>query len=181
MKNLVKGTKDFPKPGVVYWDFTPLLTDPITRKEMIQKIAHHFKNKGISTIACIESKGFILGSLLANAMELPMVLIRKPGLTPGAVHSHSFVKEYGEATYEMAENRLNREDRVLVVYDILAGPGATQAAIKLIQQSGAQVLGCAYTVELSYLHGREHLHGLDVYSLVSIQQEEKDAVLNHQF
>lgn len=178
-KPYVKGTENFPKPGIVYWDFTPLLADPEMRAKAIEAFCEHFKDSGYTHIAAIEAKGFILGSLLAHEMHLPLVLVRKPGLTPGQVVSESFVKEYGTSTYEMAKDRIAPKSKVLLVYDILAGPGASLAAVNLIQESGAKVLGCAYVIELTYLSGREQLPGLDVFSLVKIYEDERDGIRSH--
>lgn len=178
-RQYIQGTNHFPKPDVVYWDFTGLLTDPEARKKAIHEICDHFKNKGLTHIAAIEAKGFILGSLLAHEMNLPLFLVRKPGLIPGSVINHSFDKEYGTGAYEMAKRTLSSDSKVLIVYDILAGPGATLAAAKLIQESGGNVEGCAYVVELSYLSAREKLKGMDVYSLVKINEKERDAIRSH--
>lgn len=170
-QKFIESFKNFPKQGVVYWDFTPLLKDPKAFMHAIQDIMQHFKGKGISKIAAIESKGFLLGSALACAMQKPLVLIRKPGLTPGEVLSEKFEKEYGFGEYQIKKGQFCKSDKVLIVYDILAGPGATQAAINIIEKSGAKVAGCAYVIELAYLKGRESLQKYDLFSLVKIKNK----------
>lgn len=177
-KPYVKGVDHFPKENVVYWDFTPLLTEPSVRKEAIKAILEHYKDTAFTHVVAIEAKGFIIGSLLAHELHLPLVLVRKPGLTPKPVLSQSFVKEYGTAAYEIAEGRLNPGNRVLLVYDILAGPGATFAAVHLIRSAGAEVIGCAYVVELTYLQANEQLKEFDVYSLIKIDANDRDAIRN---
>ena len=172
----VRGTNHFPKQDVVYWDFTPLIAEPDIRTKAVQKILDHFEGKQFTHIAAIEAKGFSIGSMVAHELHLPMVLVRKPGLIPGKILSEGFVKEYGTGVYEMAEGRLSAGNRVLIVYDILAAAGATEAAIKLIEKQGATVEGCAYVIELMYLNAREHLPGLDICSLVQIHECEKNAI-----
>lgn len=162
---------DFPKEGVLFWDFTPLLENPAIFKQAITDIINHFKNKGITKIAAIESKGFTIGSALAYAWKRPMVLIRKPGLIPGKVESEQFVKEYGKGEYQLKEGSFDKNDKVLITYDIMAGPGASRAAINLVERSGARVVGCTYVIELEYLKGRESLEGYDLFSLVRIKDK----------
>lgn len=164
--------QDFPKPGVIYWDFTPLISNPLLFKQSIIAIRNHFQNCNINKIAIVEAKGFIIGSALAFAMNLPLICVRKPGLTPGIVFSEKFEKEYGFGEYQIKKGVVSKRDRVLIVYDILAGSGPTQAAIHLIEKSGGTVAGCAYVIELEYLHGREKLTGYNLYSLVKITKRE---------
>lgn len=167
----VKSFQDFPKQGVVYWDFTPLLDNPEAFKQAIRDIIQHFSGKGITKIAAIESKGFTIGSAIAYAMQKPLVLIRKPGLTPGETVSEEFVKEYGKGEYQIKKGAFQESDTVLIIYDIMAGPGATQAAISLVESAGAKVAGCAYVIELEYLNGREALANYDLFSLVKIKEK----------
>ncbi len=175
----VRGSNHFPKQDVVYWDFTELIAEPDVRSKAIQAVLDHFSDRDFTHVAAIEAKGFTIGSLLGHALHLPILLIRKPGLIPGRILSESFVKEYGTGTYEMAENRLPSKSRVLLVYDILAEAGATQAAIRLIERQGALVHGCAYIIELLYLNARQNLSGLNLFSLIQIDENEKNALQNH--
>lgn len=170
----IRSYPDFPKSGVLFWDFVPLLLAPQAFKQAIRNIKNHFENKTITHIAAIEAKGFTIGSALAYEMELPLVLIRKPGRTPGEVVKTSFTKEYGQGEYHLKAHSLNECDRVLVVYDILAGAGATQAAIELVESQGAEVEGCAYIIELAYLSGRESLCPYDLFSLVKIEKTDAE-------
>jgi len=163
--------KDFPKEGILFWDFTPLLLNPNKLKQALAEIKNHFKGKEITKIAAVEAKGFTIGSALAYEMEKPLMLVRKSNLIPGKVLSEKFVKEYGEGEYQIKENLLNENDKVLIIYDIMAGPGATKAAINLIEKTGAKVVGCAYVIELEYLHGREELENYDLFSLVKIKEK----------
>lgn len=167
-ENYIRSHEDFPKPGVQFWDFVPLLASPIAFKEAINKIREHYQEQNISHIIAIEAKGFTLGAALAYAMELPLMLIRKPGLIPGNVAKATFIKEYGNGEYQLKTDSLPPNSRVLIVYDILAGSGASQAAIELIEQQAAIVAGCAYVIELEYLAGRQSLQNYNLFSLVKI-------------
>ena len=167
----IESYKDFPKKGVVYRDFTKILGGPEALKRVIKDIEDYFVDKGITKIAAIEAKGFTIGTALAYKMSLPLVLIRKPHLTPGKVLSEKFVKEYGTGEYQIKKGTFAYSDKVLIVYDIMAGGGATMAAIRLVEKSKAKVLGCAYIIELEYLKGREQLMGYDLFSLVKIKNK----------
>jgi adenine phosphoribosyltransferase len=169
-KNYIQSHLDFPKPGVLFWDFSPLLASPDAFASAIQEIASHYREQRITKIAAIEAKGFTIGSALAHFMRIPLQLVRKPGLIPGEVDHAKFVKEYGFGEYQVKSNSFSSEDRVLVVYDIMAGPGASRAALQLIESQGARVVGCSYIVELEYLRGREELPGYDLFSLVKIKE-----------
>ncbi len=163
--------KDFPKPGVVYWDFTYLLKEPFVRSAAISAFVNHFQHKNVTKVAAVESKGFTIGALIAERLNLPLILIRKPSLIPGDTHTASFVKEYGIGTYEIKADACTAADSVLIIYDIMAGAGATQAATTLMRQTGATVAGCGFVVELEYLHGREQLEDVDIFSLVKVAKK----------
>lgn len=175
MKNkyfeFIESFKDFPKKDVVFWDFTPLLENPNVFKEAILDIKQHFEDKKITKIVAIEAKGFTIASALAYEIKVPLVLIRKPGLIPGKVNSEEFEKEYGKGEYQIKEGVVNSDDNVLVVYDIMAGSGATKAAINLVEKQGAKVVGCSYVIELEYLEGRDDLQDYDIFSLVKISEK----------
>lgn len=169
---LISHYADFPKKDVMYHDFTPLLMDVGAFRDCIKEIANHFRHMTITKIVAVESKGFIIGSALAYALSKPLVLIRKPGLIPGKTLRERFIKEYGEAEYQLKEGFLGKWDAVLIVYDIMAGSGATKAAINLVEKTGAKVAGCAYIIELEYLFGREVLKGYEMFSLIKIGVKE---------
>ena len=156
---------------MIFWDFTPLLENPKVFKEAISDIKKHYQSKKITKIAAIESKGFTIGTALAMDMEKPLCLIRKPNLIPGAIISRKFEKEYGFGEYNIKKDAFKKGDHVLIVYDIFAGPGATKAAIELIEETGATVVGCTFVIELLYLGGHESLAGYDMFSLVKIEEK----------
>ena len=167
----IESFRDFPKDGVIFWDFTPLTDNPELFNKAIDDIAEHFSNKNITKIAAVESKGFVIGSALAYKLKKPLILIRKPGLIPGRILSETFTKEYGQGEYQMKEGVLDKSDNVLIVYDIMAGSGASGAAINLVEKTTAAVAGCAFVVELEYLGGREKLSKYDIFSLVKIKNK----------
>ncbi len=172
-RRLIHSVRDFPKAGVVYFDFTPILSDPAAFRQAVSDIIGHFREKQVTRIAAIEAKGFTLGSALAYEWEKPLILIRKPELTPGAVDSEKFEKEYGFGEYQLKAGLVGADDSVLIIYDIMAGAGATKAAINLISRCGARVAGCAYVIELEYLGGRDSLPDIDVFSLVKISSKQE--------
>lgn len=161
----------FPKAGVVYFDFTPILANPQVFRAAVQAVTNHFGGKEITKIAAIEAKGFTIGAAIAYEMEKPLVLIRKPELVPGEVDREKFEKEYGFAEYQIKKGQFCANDRVLIIYDIMAGAGATQAAINLVERAEAKVVGCAFVIELAYLGGREKLPSLDIFSLATIEED----------
>jgi len=170
-KELVRSYKDFPKKGVVFWDFTYLLRDIEARREAIFEMLEFLKNKGIEKIAAVEAKGFTLGSILAYEMNLPLILIRKPNLIPDDIYSETFIKEYGVGEYQIKRDAIEKDEKVAVVYDIMAGSSASLAAINLIERCGGKVGGLIYVTELEYLQGRKDLRDYDVFSLVKVAEK----------
>lgn len=170
-KEYVKSYKDFPRKDVLFWDFTYLLKDVNARKTAIEEIKDFLKDKKVDKIAAIESKGFTIGAMLAYELDLPLVLIRKPNLIPGEYYSESFVKEYGTGEYQIKKDAIQKEENVIIVYDIMAGSRASQAGINLVEKCGGNVAGIAFITELEYLNGRENLKEYDIFSLVKVKEK----------
>ena len=170
-KKFVRSYKDFPKEGVLFWDFTYLLKDVEARKSAINQMKEFLKDKKVDKIAAIESKGFTIGSMLAYELNLPLILIRKPNLIPGKYYSEIFVKEYGTAEYQIKDDAIEKDENVVIVYDIMAGSGASKAGINLVEKSGGKMAGLIYITELEYLKGRENLKGYDIFSLVKVKEK----------
>lgn len=170
-KNFVRSYKDFPKKDVLFWDFTYLLKDVNARKNAINEIKEFLKDKKIDKIVAIESKGFTIGSIIAYELNLPLVLIRKPNLIPGNFYSETFVKEYGTAEYQIKEDSIENGENVAIVYDIMAGSGASKAAINLVEKCGGKANALVYITELEYLNGREDLKDYDIFSLVKVSEK----------
>lgn len=164
-KELVKDVPHFPREGIVFKDITPLLESGPAFKDLI----HHMSSlvpKDVTKIVSIESRGFILGSALAAHTGRGLVLCRKPGKLPRETISATYQLEYGQDSLELHKSSLSREDRVLIVDDVLATGGTAQAATHLCESAGAKVSGLMFLVELDFLKGRSKLSGANVQSIL---------------
>jgi adenine phosphoribosyltransferase len=165
IKSFVRDVPDFPKPGILFRDITPLLASPPEFAEAIRKMAAQWAFEHIQAIAALDARGFVFGTALAMHIRLPLVLIRKKDKLPGATFSQSYDLEYGSSTIEMSVGAVDRGNRVLVVDDLLATGGTAKAACSLIKKAGGTVVGCAFVIELTDLPGRQVLQGVTVKSL----------------
>jgi adenine phosphoribosyltransferase len=165
--SFIRDVPDFPKPGIVFKDITPILGDPGAMARITGAFEKEFEAAKPTRIVGIESRGFIFGSLLAAQLNLPFTPVRKPGKLPYDKISVSYTLEYGEGTLEMHSDGVGRDDRVLIVDDLLATGGTAAAACELVEQVGAQVAGVGFVIELSFLDGRERLKGQNIVSLVT--------------
>lgn len=165
----IRDVHDFPIPGIVFKDITPLMMNPLLSIEMLEEMAQQVQNYGITKIAGIESRGFLLGYPLAMKLKLPFVLIRKKGKLPYHKITQSYVLEYGLAEIEMHEDAVNENDMVLVHDDLLATGGSAEAAANLITRQGAKIAGFSFIIELSFLNGRQKLTPFtnNIFNLVS--------------
>jgi len=170
-KKYVKSYKDFPKKDVMFWDFTYLLKAPEAREKAVAEMKDFLEKKKVDKIAAIESKGFTIGSILAYELNLPLVLIRKPNLIPGNYYSETFIKEYGIAEYQIKDDAIEDGENVAIIYDIMAGSGASKAGINLVKKCGGNIVGLVYVTELEYLNGRDELKGYDIFSLVKVGEK----------
>jgi len=156
---------DFPKPGILFKDITPVLADPELMQDLMAYWAQELKDQGITHIAGIESRGFLFGAPLALTLSLPMVIIRKPGKLPRPTRKVTFDLEYGQDELHIHEDALDSNAKVLIVDDLLATGGTARAAAELIEGCGATVHGFLFLVELAFLNGREALAPHDVRAL----------------
>lgn len=166
LKKLIRDVPDFPKPGIVFKDITPLLSDSKAFHALTERMCA-LVPEGTTKLAAIESRGFILGSAMAMKLEIGMVLIRKPGKLPYATLSHSYALEYGKDTLQIHVDALSAGDRVCIVDDVLATGGTAQAAEILCAETGAKISGFALLMELGFLEGRAKLKS-PVHSLISL-------------
>jgi len=171
LKTLIRDVPDFPKPGIVFKDITPLLLHPEALSSACDQIARHFRRKLVEKVLAVEARGFIFAALVAERLRAGLIPVRKPGKLPHETVSVSYSLEYGTDTLEMHRDAIAPRDRVLVVDDVLATGGTVQACCDLIEKMKGQVVGCAFVIELSFLKGREKLKGREVLSLI---QYEKD-------
>jgi adenine phosphoribosyltransferase len=162
----IRDIPDFPKPGIIFKDITPLMKDPAAMRLAIHQLLHPFLGESISAVAGMEARGFIFGSLVAWELGVGFVPLRKPGKLPHDTHSTSYDLEYGSATLEVHRDALGKGDRVLLIDDVLATGGTAAASCQLIEELGAEVIGCAFVIELDFLNGRSRLANRVVHSLL---------------
>ncbi|WDE96862.1 adenine phosphoribosyltransferase [Lentisphaera profundi] len=157
---------DFPSPGIIFKDISPLLANPQKFTEVIDAMAKIIEDQSIDFLLGIDSRGFIFASALAQKLKIGMVMARKPGKLPGEVVSQSYDLEYGSATLEIQKDAFEAGDRILVIDDVLATGGTARAASDLVEKMGAHTAGYLFFVELEFLNGRQVLNADSVNSLV---------------
>ncbi len=166
LKALIREVPDFPKAGILFYDITTLLKDPLGLKGVIDGLKEHYQDSGASLVIGIEARGFIFAPALAYALGAGFVPVRKPKKLPGERLSISYDLEYGTDTLEVHTGAIAPGQRVLIVDDLLATGGTARATARLVEQSGGVVAGLGFVVELAFLHGRDKLAGHDVFSLM---------------
>ncbi len=166
LKDLIRDVPDFPVPGILFRDVTPLLRDPRGLREVVERLAEELRGVEVDAVAGIESRGFIFGAPLAMALGAGFVPIRKPGKLPAEKIRREYALEYGTSTLEMHADAVCPGERVLVVDDLLATGGTALASVRLVEELGGVVAAAAFVIELSFLHGRRALAGHDVRSLI---------------
>jgi len=162
----IRDIPDFPRPGIVFKDITPLVKDPASLRRAVHALLHPFAGEPLTAVAGMEARGFIFGALAAWELGIGFVPLRKPGKLPYDVQAISYDLEYGCAALEVHVDALQRGDRVLLVDDLLATGGTAAASCALVERLGAEVAACAFVVELDALGGRARLDGYRVHSLV---------------
>ena len=157
LRRFVRDVPDFPKPGILFRDVTPLLANPRAFRAAVDTLAAPFRGDKVDRVLGIESRGFILGAPVALALGAGLVIVRKKGKLPWRTVSASYELEYGTDTVEMHVDAVEAGQRVLVVDDLIATGGTAAAAVRLAQEAKADVVGCAFLIELQALGGRERL------------------------
>jgi adenine phosphoribosyltransferase len=155
----IRDVPDFPKPGILFKDITPLLLDPRAFRQAIELMTTPFRGAQVTRVVSIESRGFLLGAPIALTLEAGLVPIRKPGKLPAARGRVEYALEYGTDALEMHRDAVAAGDRVLIVDDVLATGGTAGAAAKLVRTHRAEVVGFTFLIELDFLKGRERLQG----------------------
>jgi adenine phosphoribosyltransferase len=166
LKAYVRDIPDFPKPGILFKDITPLLASPGAFRHAVNLLSERFRGRAVDAIAAAEARGFLFAAPLALELHKPLVPLRKPGKLPYQTHSYAYDLEYGSAELHVHIDAITSGARVLLVDDLLATGGTMQAACQLVEKAGGQVAGCAFLVELSFLKGRERLAPHEVFSLI---------------
>jgi adenine phosphoribosyltransferase len=167
IKSLIVDVPDFPKPGIVFKDITPVLASPAAFKAATDQLAEHAARMKCDAVLAIESRGFIIGAPVAQRLGLPMHLVRKRGKLPRAAITVRYELEYGFDHLEMHSEAIRRGGRYLIVDDVIATGGTAAAVASVVTQQGASVAACLFLIELTFLAGREKLGGLPVVSLIS--------------
>ena len=169
LKDSIRTIPDFPKPGIMYRDITTLLTNRKALKQSIADLAAPYKEMNIDNVAGIEARGFIFGTAVAYELGAGFVPIRKKGKLPFDTYEQDYELEYGQDTIEMHADSIRKGERVLVVDDLIATGGTAEAAIKLIQKTGAEIVGAAFVVDLPDLGGLKRITdmGVPVTALVA--------------
>jgi adenine phosphoribosyltransferase len=166
LKAKIRHVPDFPKPGILFYDITTLLSDPQGFRDTVDALAAPYMGEDIDQVVGIESRGFILGAAVAATLGCGFVPIRKPGKLPAATHKEDYNLEYGTDALEIHRDALGNSPRVLIVDDVLATGGTARAAIDLVKKAGGTIIGAAFLIELDFLKGRDKLDGEPVYSVL---------------
>lgn len=167
LKRYIRDIPDFPKPGILFRDITPLLREPVAFRAAISRLADHYRGKEIDVVVAAEARGFIFAAPLALELNAGFVPVRKPGKLPYERHSFQYDLEYGSDTLEMHVDGLDGKRNVLLVDDLLATGGTIEACCRLVEHSGARVAGCAFVIELAALGGRKRIAQYDTFSLLT--------------
>lgn len=166
LKNFIRDVPDFPKPGIIFKDITPLLRDHSALKKSIDLMAKKYKKDKIDYVVAVEARGFIFGTALAYKLGAGFIPIRKRGKLPYKTKSISYQLEYGTDNLEIHEDAIMPNSRVLVVDDLLATGGTVKAVTSLLREQNANIIGIACLVELKFLKGKDQLTDFPLYSLI---------------
>jgi adenine phosphoribosyltransferase len=166
IKARVRDVPDFPEPGIVFKDITPVLADPIAFSTIIDLIVVHFGRGNVDKVVGIEARGFILAAPVAYHFGAGVVPVRKAGKLPSQTVAEEYSLEYGTATLELHSDAVNPGERVLIVDDVLATGGTAKAAASLVQRIGGKICGIACLIELDFLGGREKVPEYDLFTLI---------------
>jgi adenine phosphoribosyltransferase len=166
LKSKIRHVPDFPKPGILFYDITTLLGDPAGLRDTIDALSSPYAGAGIERVVGIESRGFILASAIADRLGAGFVPIRKPGKLPAPCVRESYALEYGTDAVEIHSDAISPGQRVLIVDDVLATGGTARAATNLVARLGGAIHAVAFLIELTFLHGREKLEDVPVFSVV---------------
>ena len=157
LKSLIRDVPDFPKPGVVFKDITPLLAHPAARRQVVEAIAKHYRGSRIDALAATEARGFIFGALLAQELDIPFIPVRKSGKLPYKKICEEYDLEYGRAAIEMHTDAVKEGWRVLVHDDLLATGGTSSATARMIESQQGKIAGFSFIINLGFLEGEKLL------------------------
>ena len=167
LRDLIRDIPDFPKPGIVFKDITPLLRDEAGLSLAVEYLTQPFRRDHVDIVVGAESRGFIFGTAVARNLSAGFVPIRKPGRLPHKIRSEEYALEYGTDKVEIHEDAVQPGDRVLMVDDVLATGGTMAACCRLVEALGGEIVGCAFLIELAFLNGRAQLTRFPIHSILS--------------
>jgi adenine phosphoribosyltransferase len=165
LRSHIRDIPDFPKPGIVFKDITPLLANAAAFRGTVDRFVERFRGR-VDVVLGIESRGFIIGAAVAYGLDTGIALVRKPGKLPHQTYAARYELEYGSDALEIHHDAFAGGSRVLVVDDLLATGGTVSAAVQLVERCGGTVVACAFVIELGFLGGRRRLAGREVFSLI---------------
>lgn len=169
LKQFIRDIPDFPQPGILFRDITPLLENAAAFKSVVDRFTKEFRPAGLDAVVAIESRGFLIGTPLAYNLGVSFVPVRKAGKLPAAHIGVEYSLEYGTSQLDIHEDALKRGDNVVIVDDLLATGGTAMATAKLVEMLGARVHSFAFLVELCFLKGRARLRDYEVLSLITYE------------
>lgn len=167
LEDYIRDIPDFPKPGILFRDITPLLANPAAFREAVRRMAEPYRAAGVHAVAAAEARGFIFAAPLALELNAGFVPVRKPGKLPFDTHAFHYELEYGTDTLEIHRDGIAPGQTVLLVDDLLATGGTMEACCKLVEQSGAKIAGCVFLIELAGLQGAKRLAAYKPHSLIT--------------
>lgn len=168
LEKQIRNVPDFPKPGILFKDITPVLKHKKLFSETIDQLAKRYKSKKIDKVVSVESRGFIFGAALAYRLGAGFVPVRKPNKLPAQTLREEYALEYGTDALEIHLDAIKKSEKVLLHDDVLATGGTAQATMKLVERLGGKIIGACFLIELSFLDGRAKLPNCDVFSLIKI-------------
>jgi len=166
LKSLIRDIPDFPKPGILFRDITPLLASPEGLRAVTDAFIDHVRDLGITKIAAIEARGFLFATPIAMQLDIGLVPVRKPGKLSHDTLSYDYELEYGTDTLQIHADAIGPDDKVLIIDDLLATGGTVGACVELIKKTGGQVVACGFVIELSFLEGAKKLGDVPIVSLI---------------
>ena len=167
LKGSIRDVPDFPKEGIVFKDITPILSNGQLFRLAVTIFAERYQRKSIERIVAIDARGFIFGGALAHYLGIGLSIVRKKGKLPYKSYQHEYELEYGQGTLELHVDAVEKNQRVVIIDDLLATGGTAEAAAKLVEQCGGEIVELAFLVELGFLHGRERLEKYSVFSAIT--------------
>jgi len=171
LKKYIRSIRNFPIKGIMFRDITTLLKDPVAVKETLRQLITFTEDLNVDKVVGIESRGFIFGGMLANELKAGFIPVRKPGKLPAEKESQTYQLEYGLDKIEIHKDAISPGDKVLIHDDLLATGGTAEAACKLIEKLGGEVVQLSFIVELTFLNGREKIRKYDIKSLITYDSE----------